>query len=229
MRLTAFALLLLATPAFGQVPGSAGGGLPDAAQPAAAQEQPAQPAPEPQAVTVAPTNPAMTGPKILIATSMGDITLQLDSVRAPRSVANILRYVKEKHYDGTVFYRVAKGFVIQMGSWEAHMKGRGIHPGPVPLEANNGLLNLRGTVALARAQEPDSATAEFFINLADNPGLNHAAEDPGNTSGYAVFGQVVSGMDVVDKIAEGEVGNDGPMPGQAPVDPVLIRKVMQLR
>jgi cyclophilin family peptidyl-prolyl cis-trans isomerase len=214
MRLIAFALALLATPAFAQA-------VDPAAQPA--------PEPVPQAVTAAPTNPVMTGPKILIATSLGDITLQLDSARAPKSVANILRYVKEKHYDGTVFYRVAKGFVIQMGSWEAHMKGRGVHPGPVALEANNGLLNLRGTVALARAAEPTSATAEFFINLADNPALNHAAEDPGNASGYAVFGQVEAGMDVVDKIADGTVGDDGPMPGQAPIDPVLIKKVTLLK
>lgn len=189
----------------------------------------AQPMPQSVTPVPAPTNPVMTGPKILIATSMGDITLQLDSVRAPKSVANILRYVKEKHYDGTVFYRVAKGFVIQMGSWEAHMKGRGIHPGPVALEADNGLHNLRGTVALARAEEPTSATAEFFINLADNPALDHAADDPGNTSGYAVFGQVVAGMDVVDRIAEGAVGDDGPMPGQAPIDPVLIKKVTLLK
>ena len=104
----------------------------------------------------------MTGPQVLISTSMGDITLQLDAVRAPKSVANVLRYVKEKHYDNTVFYRVAKGFVIQMGSWDANGKGRGIHPGPVPLEANNGLSNLRGTVALGRAEAPDSAKADFL-------------------------------------------------------------------
>src|SRR5258708_15069748 len=145
--------------------------------PAFAQDQTPPPAdantPLPQAVAQAPTNPAMTGPRLLIATSMGDITLQLDSVRAPKSVANILRYVKEKHYDNTAFYRVAKGFVIQMGSFDAKGKPRGIHPGPVPLEAGNGLSNLRGSVAMARAEEPDSATAEFFINLADNTPLDH--------------------------------------------------------
>src|SRR5437763_9082285 len=159
------------------------------AAPAGAQE--AQ-TPPPAAPAAAPTNPPMTGPQLLISTSMGDITLQLDAVRAPKSVANILRYVKEKHYDGTVFYRVAKGFVIQMGSWEANGKGRGIHPGPVPLEANNGLSNLRGTVALGREDAPDTAKAEFYINLADNTALDHKAEDPGNSTGYAVFGQVIS-------------------------------------
>src|SRR6184192_1016465 len=112
------------------------------APPADANSAPAQPVP--QAVTPAPANPVMSGPRLLISTSMGDITLQLDSVRAPKSVANILRYVKEKHYDNTAFYRVAHGFVIQMGSFDANGKGRGIHPGGVPLEANNGLSNLRG-------------------------------------------------------------------------------------
>jgi len=183
----------------------------------------------PQAVAPAPTNPTMTGPRVLISTSMGDITLQLDSVRAPRSVANILRYVKEKHYDNTAFYRVAKGFVIQMGSFDANGKGRGIHPGPVPLEANNGLVNLRGTVAMARADAPDSATAEFFINLADNDPLNHKADDPGNTTGYAVFGEVTSGMDVVDAIDNVPVGDNGPIPGQAPVTPIVVKKVTLLK
>ncbi len=171
----------------------------------------------------------MTGPRVLISTSMGDITLQLDSGRAPKSVANVLRYVKEKHYDNTAFYRVAKGFVIQMGSFDANGKGRGIHPGPVPLEANNGLVNLRGTVAMARAEAPDSATAEFFINLADNDPLNHKPDDPGNTTGYAVFGEVTSGMDVVDAIGNVPVGDNGPMPGQAPVTPIVVKKVSLLK
>lgn len=203
------------------------------AAPALAQEtQPAAPAdqPVPQAVTVAPTNPPMTGPRLLISTAMGDITMQLDSVHAPISVANVLKFVKAKHYDGTVVYRVAKGFVIQMGSWEAHMKGRGYVPKPVPLEANNGLHNLRGTVALARAAAPDSAGPEFFISLDDNTSqLDHSANDPGNTTGYAVFGQVTSGMEVVDAIGNVPVGDDGPMPGQAPVDPILIKKISVLK
>jgi cyclophilin family peptidyl-prolyl cis-trans isomerase len=181
-------------------------------------------------VLSAPANPPMTGPRILISTSMGDITLQLDSVRAPKTVAAILRYVKEKHYDNTAYYRVAKGFVIQMGSFEAHGKGRGIvRPSVVPLEANNGLSNLRGTVAMARAEAPDSATAEFFINLDDNVRLNHAADDPGNTTGYAVFGQVLAGMDVVDAIGNVPTGDDGPMPGQAPVTPIIVKKVTLLK
>ena len=203
--------------------------VPAVAQEAQQAPPPAPPAPVPQAVTQAPSNPAMTGPQLLISTSMGDITLQLDAVRAPKSVANVLRYVKEKHYDGTVFYRVAKGFVIQMGSWEASGKGRGIHPGPVALEANNGLSNLRGTVALGREEAPDTAKAEFYINLADNTPLDHKADDTGNTTGYAVFGQVTSGMDVVDAIGQVPTGDNGPMPGQAPITPILVKKVTLLK
>ncbi len=219
-------VLLAALPAFAQEP---------AQQPAPADQQPAaappagEPAPAPQAVTPAPTNPPMTGPRILIATSMGDITLQLDSVRAPKSVANVLRYVREKHYDNTAFYRVAKGFVIQMGSFDANGKGHGIHPGPVALEANNGLSNLRGAVALGRGDAPDSATAEFYINLSDNTPLDHKADDPGNTTGYAVFGQVASGMDVVDAIGAVPTGDNGPMPGQAPITPIIVKKVTLLK
>jgi peptidyl-prolyl cis-trans isomerase A (cyclophilin A) len=154
---------------------------------------------------------------------MGDITLQLDSVRAPKSVASILRYVKDGHYNGTVVYRVVKGFAIQMGSWDANLKGRPGHA-LTPLEANNGLSNLRGTVALAHGDDM-MAFADFFINVADNTSLDHKAEDTGNTTGFTVFGQVVSGMDVVDAISIVAVGDHGPMPGQAPVDPILIKKV----
>jgi cyclophilin family peptidyl-prolyl cis-trans isomerase len=210
------------------------------AAPALAQEQqqsqqqppPADAAtPVPEAVTPAPTNPPMTGPRILISTSMGDITVQLDSVRAPKSVANILRYVKKKHYDNTAFYRVAKGFVIQMGSWDANGKGRGIIPGPVPLEANNGLRNLRGTVALGRMEAPDSASADFFINLAENTPLDHKADDPGNTTGYAVFGQVETGMETADAISNVPTGGSkGPMPSeQEPVTPIIVKKVTLLK
>jgi len=223
INLALAASLFFATPVLAQEPSPA-------PPPADANgAPPAEAQPVPQAVTPAPANPEMTGPKLLIATSMGDITLQLDSARAPKSVANILRYVREKHYDNTAFYRVAHGFVIQMGSFDANGKGRGIHSGPVPLEANNGLSNLRGTVAMARAEAPDSATAEFFINLADNTPLNHEAADPGNNTGYAVFGQVISGMDVVDAIGQVPTGDNGPMPGQAPVTPIVVKKVTVLK
>ena len=198
-----------------------------------AQDTPAAAPPPGGATTPAPTdtatpppapgNPVMTGPQLLISTAMGDITLQLDSVRAPKSVASVLRYVKDGHYNGTVVYRVVKGFAIQMGSWDANLKGRPGHA-LTPLEANNGLSNLRGTVALAHGDDM-MAFADFFINVADNTSLNHKAEDTGNTTGFTVFGQVVSGMDVVDAISNVAVGDHGPMPGQAPVDPILIKKV----
>ena len=231
---SALALLLAATPAFaqGQAPAAADNAQASpAAQPPAGAAGDSVPnaAPAPQAVAPAPANPPMTGPRVLISTSMGDITLQLDSARAPKSVANMLRYVKEKHYDGTCFYRVAKGFVIQMGSFDAKGKGRGIHPGGLALEANDGLSNLRGAVAMGRSDAPDSATAEFFINLVDNTALDHKADDPGNTTGYAVFGEVASGMDVVDAIGNVAVGDNGPMPGQAPVTPVVVKKVTLLK
>jgi peptidyl-prolyl cis-trans isomerase A (cyclophilin A) len=221
--LLALALCCSATAAFAQDANT----TPPPAAPAPGDT--AAPAPTPQAVAPAPANPPMTGPRVLISTSMGDITLQLDSVRAPKSVANMLRYVKEKHYDNTAFYRVAKGFVVQMGSFDANGKGRGIRPGGLALEANNGLSNLRGSVAMGRAEAPDSATAEFYINLADNTALDHKPDDPGNTTGYAVFGEVTSGMDVVDAIGNVPVGDNGPMPGQAPVTPIVVKKVTLLK
>lgn len=205
----AFAVLLLSTAAMAQ----------DTPPPASGQAAPApQDAPPPE-----PVIPAMSGPRLLIATAMGDITLQLDAVRAPKSVANVLRYAKEKHYDGTAVYRVAKGFVIQMGSFDAKGKGRPSHA-PVAFEGTNGLSNLRGTVALAHAEAPDSAVADFFINLSNNSPLDHQDANPPRV-GYTVFGQVISGMDVVDAIAAVPVGDNGPMPGQAPVTPIVIKKV----
>jgi cyclophilin family peptidyl-prolyl cis-trans isomerase len=174
-----------------------------------------------------PTGPVPpSGPRVLISTSMGDITLQLDSTHAPLTAANFLRYVKEGHYDGTVVYRVVPGFVIQAGSWDADVHPRPVHD-PIALEANNGLSNVRGAVAMARL-EPNSATAEFFIDLVDNATLDHQASDAANTTGYAVFAHVVAGMDVVDKIAGVPLGDHGPMPGAAPVEPITISKVSVL-
>ena len=209
MRHAVLAALLFATPVLAQTPATT--------PPADAQAAPAAPVPTMTA------NPPMTGPRLLIQTAMGDITLQLDDQRAPASVASILGFVKKKHYDGTVVYRVAKGFVIQMGSFEAHNKGRGFFPKPVPLEAGNGLHNLRGTAALAHGDDPSSGNAEFFINLGDNIQIDQKPGDP--NSGFAVFGQVASGMDVVDAIGQVPTGDDGPMKGQAPIDPILVKKI----
>lgn len=160
-------------------------------------------------------------PHVLIQTSMGDITLELDHDRAPATVDNFLRYVNEGHYDNTLIYRVAPGFVVQMGSYGVDGKMRPVHD-PVRLEV--GLKNVRGAVAMARENKPNSATAEFFIDLEDLPQLD---PQPGemDRAGYAVFAHVVSGMDVVDKIAAVPRGGVGPMPGAAPLTPIVIEKV----
>ncbi len=184
---------------------------------AAAADAPAIPAPG--------TTPPPAGPKVLISTDQGDILLQLDAVHAPATVANFLRYAREGHYDGTIVYRVVPGFVIQAGSWEPDLRTRDVHA-PIPLES--GLANLRGTVAMARGDTPVSATAEFFINLADNPALDRQADDSAGTTGYAVFGQVIQGMDTVDKIAAVPLGDHGPFAGAAPATPIVITHVVVL-
>jgi len=162
--------------------------------------------------------------RVRIETSLGDITLELDRVHAPVTVDNFLRYVNEGHFDGTVVYRVVPGFVIQAGSFDADVRARLVHE-PIALEANNGLSNIRGAVAMARSDNPASATAEFFIDLADNLRLDHQPSDHGNQTGYAVFGHVIAGMDIVDKIAGVALGDHGPMAGAAPVEPIVISKV----
>jgi len=164
-------------------------------------------------------------PQAKVETSLGNFTISLDRINAPKAVANFIAYARAHHYDGTIVYRIEPGFVIQMGSFEP---GGGSRPvgAPVPLETANGLHNVRGTVALARQSDPNSATAEFFVNLADNPDLDAKAGAPPNTTGYTVFGRVSDGMDVVDKIAAVPLGGQGPFPPRAtPLAPVLIRKV----
>lgn len=163
-------------------------------------------------------------PDVEIETSLGDITVALDRAHAPVTVDNFLHYVNEGHYDGTLVYRVVPGFVIQAGSYDSGTSQRPVHD-PIALEAGNGLSNLRGTIAMARDSDPKSATAEFFINLADNVRLDRQPDDADGTTGYAVFGRVVSGMDVVDKIAAVALGTGGPMPGAFPVEPVRIQKI----
>jgi len=154
--------------------------------------------------------------------------IALDAARAPATVANFVRYAKEGHFNNTLFYRVESGYVIQAGSLGADHKWRLTHK-PLPLETGNGLHNVRGTIAMARQDKPtNSATAEFFINLADTNafGLDPKPGDPPDTTGYAVFGHVTEGMDVVDAIAAVAVGGvKDPFPGKQPVTPVVIRKV----
>jgi len=166
-------------------------------------------------------------PEVLLQTSQGDIVVELDREHAPLSVDNFLAYVKEGRYDGTVFHRVVPGFVIQGGGYDTGLKDRPRHK-PIKLESHNGLSNLRGTLAMARDTGPDTADCEFYINLVDNLKLNPHPEIPGRENGYAVFGRVVAGMQVVDRIAAlptHAVGEDFPT---APVEPVLIFKAQLL-
>jgi len=158
--------------------------------------------------------------KVKLATSLGDIVVEVDAAKAPKSAANFLQYVKDGHYNGTVFHRVIADFMVQGGGMTPDLKEKPTHP-PIPLEARNGLDNTRGTVAMARTMDPNSATAQFFINVKDNAFLNAAQSRDGN--GYAVFGKVVSGMDVVDKIRAVQTGNKGPYQ-DVPVQPVIIKQ-----
>ena len=158
--------------------------------------------------------------KVKLATSAGDIVIELDAAKAPKSVDNFLQYVNAGHYNGTVFHRVIPSFMIQGGGMTADLKEKATRA-PIPLESRNGLSNARGTVAMARTNDPNSATAQFFINVKDNERLNAANSPDGN--GYAVFGKVVSGMDVVDKIRDVPTASKGPY-GDVPTTPVTINK-----
>ena len=164
--------------------------------------------------------PAWAADKVRLSTSMGDIVVELDAQKAPKSVANFEQYVKSGFYDGTIFHRVIDNFMIQGGGMTPDQHEKPTRA-PIPLESRNGLLNERGTVAMARTPDPNSATAQFFINVKDNAFLD-AANSP-NGTGYAVFGHVVSGMDVVDKIKQVKTANQG-MNQNVPVTPVIIKK-----
>ncbi|ESS66523.1 peptidyl-prolyl cis-trans isomerase Cyp18 [Methyloglobulus morosus KoM1] len=143
--------------------------------------------------------------KVKLTTSLGEIIVQLNTEKAPVSSANFLTYVNEGFYNGTVFHRVIKGFMAQGGGFDTAFKQKAVHD-PIKNEADNGLANKRGTLAMARTNDPNSATAQFFINYKDNAFLDHSSPTPSGW-GYAVFGEVVEGMDVVDKMAEQPTGN----------------------
>lgn len=171
-------------------------------------------------------NTSQTAPKenrmsVIMTTSHGDIVIELDAEKAPITVENFLRYVDEGFFDGTIFHRVIPGFMIQGGGLTENLREKKGHA-PIKNEADNGLKNLRGTLAMARTANIHSATSQFFINLADNAFLDHGARD----FGYAVFGQVVGGMDVVDAIAAVQTGNRG-MHQDVPVESVLIVKAVR--
>ena len=194
--------------------------LAQAAAPAPAAPAPAAPQPPPG------TRPGHTGPYVALdvaqgRTVLGTITIALDSQKAPISVENFMAYVRSGHYEGTTFHRVMPGFMIQGGGYTPEMEEKPTRP-PIQNEARNGLRNSRGTVAMARLDNPDSATSQFFINLRDNHRLDFGISG----AGYAVFGEVVEGMDVVDRIAMIPTTTRGPhenVPQTSVVDPARAR------
>lgn len=161
-----------------------------------------------------------TNPEVVITTNLGDIKVKLDSEKAPISTANFLKYVEKKHYDGTTFHRVIPSFMIQGGGHLPDMKEKATLA-PIKNEAKNGLSNTRGTIAMARTNDVDSATSQFFINVVDNKKLDHVDD---NRYGYSVFGEVSGGMDVVDKIRDVKTATKGEF-GDVPVEPVMIKSV----
>jgi peptidyl-prolyl cis-trans isomerase A (cyclophilin A) len=193
--------------------------LAQAAAPAAAPATPQAPAPTPK--------PAPTGPIVALdvaqgRTALGTITIALDAEKAPLSVRNFLKYVRAGHYEGTVFHRVMPGFMIQGGGFTPELEEKPTQ-GPIRNEAKNGLRNSRGAVAMARKDDPDSADAQFFINLRDNHRLDYGI----GGAGYAVFGQVIEGMDVVDRIALVPTTSRGPHQNVPQVG-VVIKKVREV-
>jgi len=192
-----------------------------AAKPAAAQPAVKKAASTAPAAKKADSAATAAAPKVLVKTSLGDITLELYPDKSPKSVDNFLTYVKSGFYDGTIFHRVIAGFMIQGGGFTADLRQKKTRA-PIAIESKNGLSNLRGTLAMARTMDPNSATAQFFINTVDNPRLDYTSDA---NPGYAVFGKVVSGMDVVEKIRAVETGAQGPFASDVPKTPVVIEKV----
>jgi len=160
---------------------------------------------------------------VIVETNHGSFQIVLDSQKAPKSVANFLAYVDAGHYTDTLFHRVIPTFMVQGGGYDPGYNKKAVQA-PVENEADNGLKNVRGTVAMARTSEPHSATAQFFVNVSDNAFLDHQAKDARGW-GYAVFGQVSTGMDVVDAIKGVATGSSGPFSKDAPTDPVIIKSV----
>lgn len=172
------------------------------------------------AISLLSTASARAVPTVEVQTSLGNITLELNAEKAPKSVANFMQYAKDGFYNGTVFHRVIPGFMIQGGGFDEGMKQKATR-GEIQNEARNGLKNARGTIAMARRGDPHSATAQFFINHKDNDNLDYPSFDGW---GYAVFGKVTQGLDVVDKIAQVPTGNAG-MHQNVPKTPVIIKSV----
>jgi cyclophilin family peptidyl-prolyl cis-trans isomerase len=170
------------------------------------------------------TAQAQVNPKVQVETNMGKFVIELDTGRAPLTVANFLEYVRAGFYDGTVFHRVISGFVAQGGGFDEKYQEKPTRPG-IANESGNGLSNRRGTVGLARTGDPHSGNAQFYLNIADNSGL-----DPQPSRwGYAVFGRIVQGMDVVDDIGAVATGEVGPFEKDAPMKPVIIIRIVELK
>ena len=175
------------------------------------------------ALLTATSSSAFAEPTIEIKTTAGNIIIELDAKKAPKTVENFLKYAKKGFYDGTIFHRVIDSFMIQGGGFDKEMNELPTD-GTIENEAKNGLKNTRGSIAMARRNEPHSASSQFFINHKDNAMLNFSGEQDGRTWGYAVFGQVREGMDIVDKIAQAKTGNKG-MFQDVPVTPIIIQSV----
>ncbi len=178
-----------------------------------------------QTVSTAPAAGQPANPRVLIEPSKGNITVEVFPAQAPQSVGNFLNYVKTGFYNGLVFHRVIPGFMIQTGGMTPDMAEKPKNAS-IQNEADNGLKNLRGTLAMARTGEPHSASSQFFINVADNAFLNHRGKSFEGW-GYAVFGQVIDGMDVVDAIVAVPRGNRGPH-GDVPIEPIVIQRATLL-
>ncbi len=164
-------------------------------------------------------------PRVRIVTNMGDIVLELDREKAPKTVENFLRYVNEGFYDGTIFHRVIDGFMVQGGGFTEDFQKKNTHA-PIDNEADNGLRNKIGTIAMARTGDPHSATAQFFINVANNSFLDFR-EKTQRAWGYTVFGRVVQGMPIIDKVRRVATGSGGPFRKDVPRTPVILEKVTQ--
>ena len=162
-------------------------------------------------------------PQVVMTTNLGVITIELDADKAPKSVGNFLNYVQQGFYNGTVFHRVISNFMVQGGGFTADFQKKPTNA-PIMNEANNGLKNTKGTLAMARTSDPHSATAQFFINVKDNDFLDHSAPTPRGW-GYAVFGKVIKGMNVVEKIRNVDTGSKGPFRQDVPQTTIVIEKV----
>ncbi|KJV37033.1 peptidylprolyl isomerase [Luteibacter yeojuensis] len=174
-----------------------------------------------QAKPAAPAPGPVDHPRVVVHTSQGDFTLELFPEKAPKSVANFLQYVRDDFYDGTVFHRVVDGYMVQGGLYSRDLTQRRTRA-PIPSEADNGLSNLRGTVAVARGADANSGTSQFFVNLVDNRRLDYVSNQSGLTWGFAVFGKVVQGMETIDKIAKLPTRAQGPFVGDVPNPLVVI-------